>query len=111
MKSLKPFVFAAAFVLSLVRAEAEQPKPSASPMPVRVACVGDSITFGTGADPGKSYPSQLQALLGSGWQVKNFGVGGRTLLRKGGPPLLEGESIPGCPGISSEHRGNHARYQ
>jgi lysophospholipase L1-like esterase len=86
MKSLKPFVFAAAFVLSFVRAEAEQPLPSASPLPVRVACVGDSITFGQGTDPGKSYPNQLQALLGNGWQVKNFGVGGRTLLRNGDHP-------------------------
>lgn len=86
MKSLKPFVFVAALVLSFVRAEAEPPQVSASPAPVRVACVGDSITFGAGAAPEKSYPSQLQALLGSGWQVGNFGVGGRTLLRKGDHP-------------------------
>ena len=54
--------------------------------PVRVSCVGDSITQGAGADPGMSYPSQLQALLGDKWQVKNFGVGGRTLLKKGDLP-------------------------
>jgi acyl-CoA thioesterase I len=54
--------------------------------PVRVACVGDSITQGSGAEPGKSYPSQLQAILGGKWQVKNFGVGGRTLLKKGDFP-------------------------
>lgn len=71
---------------SFARAEAESPKPSSSPAPVRVACVGDSITVGVGAEPGKSYPSQLQALLGNGWQVKNFGSSGRTLLRNGDHP-------------------------
>lgn len=54
--------------------------------PVRISCVGDSITQGSGAAKGKSYPSQLQELLGSGWEVGNFGVSGRTLLRKGDFP-------------------------
>lgn len=58
--------------------------PSAAP--VRVACVGDSITFGYGIPEGKSYPSQLQEILGNGWNVRNFGVSGRTLLRKGDFP-------------------------
>jgi lysophospholipase L1-like esterase len=53
--------------------------------PVRVACVGDSITQGSGTK-GNPYPKQLQALLGDKWQVSNFGVSGRTLLRKGDFP-------------------------
>ena len=63
--------------------------------PQKVACVGDSITQGVGTqDPATgSYPAQLQALMGSQWQVHNFGVGGRTLLRKADPldhrPALE----------------------
>lgn len=60
-------------------------KPVAKP-PVKVACVGDSITQGVGAGKGKSYPSQLQALLGAEWKVGNFGVSGRTLLKKGDFP-------------------------
>jgi lysophospholipase L1-like esterase/pimeloyl-ACP methyl ester carboxylesterase len=56
---------------------------AASAAPIRVACVGDSITFGAGTDPGMSYPSQLQAMLGEKWEVKNFGVPARTLLKKG----------------------------
>jgi acyl-CoA thioesterase I len=52
----------------------------------RVACVGDSITQGSGAERGKSYPSQLQELLGKDWNVGNFGVSGRTLLKKGDRP-------------------------
>jgi acyl-CoA thioesterase I len=52
--------------------------------PVRVACVGDSIT--EGAHSTLSYPKQLQTLLGAGYLVKNFGVGGRTLLKEGDHP-------------------------
>ncbi|MEY5005234.1 MAG: hypothetical protein RI969_322 [Verrucomicrobiota bacterium] len=54
--------------------------------PIKVACVGDSITQGVGAKSGQSYPAQLQALLGDGYQVGNFGVSGRTLLKKGDFP-------------------------
>ena len=61
-------------------------QPRAGRPPLRLACVGDSITLGSGAASGRSYPSQLQELLGSDWQVGNFGVSGRTLLRKGDAP-------------------------
>ena len=54
--------------------------------PIKVACVGDSITQGSGAQKGKSYPAQLQGLLGEGYLVGNFGVSGRTLLKKGDFP-------------------------
>ncbi len=56
--------------------------------PVRVACVGDSITYGAGlADPSKtSYPADLGARLGAGYDVRNFGVSGATLLRRGEKP-------------------------
>lgn len=37
--------------------------------PIRVACVGDSITQGAGAGNGMSYPSQLQTVLGEGYKV------------------------------------------
>ncbi len=54
----------------------------------KVACIGDSITEGSGlANPAaESYPAKLQKLLGAGFQVRNFGVSGRTLLRKGDFP-------------------------
>jgi lysophospholipase L1-like esterase len=60
--------------------------PAKYPTPVKVACVGDSITQGFRTSAGKSYPKQLQDLLGTQWQVQNFGVGGRTLLKKGDHP-------------------------
>ena len=62
---------------------------SLSAEPIKVACVGDSITQGVGADKGKSYPSQLQALLGDTHKVGNFGVSGRTLLSKGDKPYIK----------------------
>lgn len=54
----------------------------------RVACVGNSITFGYGIHPREksSYPAQLQSMLGDGYDVRNFGVSGRTLLRHGNHP-------------------------
>ena len=61
--------------------------------PVKVACVGNSVTFGYGLEnPEKeSYPIQLQQLLGENYLVKNFGKSGATLLRKGHRPYNEQE--------------------
>ncbi|MBV8879668.1 MAG: hypothetical protein JO332_06890 [Planctomycetaceae bacterium] len=55
---------------------------------VRVACVGDSITFGACvADREKNcYPAVLGGLLGDRYDVRNFGVSGATLLKKGDHP-------------------------
>ncbi len=55
---------------------------------VRIACVGNSITFGATIENRKvnSYPAQLGAMLGDSYEVGNFGVGGTTLLRKGNNP-------------------------
>ena len=46
--------------------------------PIRVACVGDSITYGDKAEAGESYPAVLQKLLGARYEVMNFGVCGAT---------------------------------
>ena len=42
--------------------------------PIKVACIGDSITFGTGLPQRETscYPAQLQKILGDGFEVKNF---------------------------------------
>ena len=59
--------------------------------PVRVACVGNSITYGFKLpDPARdSYPSQLQRMLGDGYEVGNFGHSGATLLRHGYRPYFD----------------------
>jgi len=55
---------------------------------MKIACVGDSITEGSGlSSPStQSYPARLQRLLGTNYNVRNFGVSGRTLLKKGDFP-------------------------
>jgi lysophospholipase L1-like esterase len=59
--------------------------------PIRVACVGDSITFGAGIANREvnSYPAQLGRMLGDKWEVRNFGVSGATLLTKGDLPYVK----------------------
>lgn len=52
---------------------------------IRVACLGDSITAGKNVQEAQRYPAVLQKRLGPGFQVRNFGVGGATLLREGRP--------------------------
>ncbi len=55
---------------------------------VRVACVGNSITYGYLLPDRErnAYPSQLQRMLGDGYVVGNFGHSGATLLNKGHRP-------------------------
>lgn len=55
----------------------------------RVACVGDSITFGSGIKDRNvnSYPAQLGKALGDEYEVINCGVSGRTLLKHGDHPI------------------------
>lgn len=55
---------------------------------VRVACVGDSVTYGAAVDKRETncYPAVLGRLLGPGYEVRNFGVSGATMLRKGDKP-------------------------
>lgn len=57
-----------------------------SQSPIKVAFVGNSITQGPGRDNPDSYPLQVAAMLGDSYEVKNFGVSGRTLLKKGDYP-------------------------
>lgn len=54
----------------------------------KVACVGDSITYGFGLKDRKiqSYPAQLAKILGNEWSIRNFGRNGRTVLKQGHAP-------------------------
>jgi acyl-CoA thioesterase-1 len=89
-------VATAAFLLLLVvPAAAADRGPATGPVNradykqrVRVACVGDSITFGSGVKDREvnNYPAQLGRMLGDKWEVRNFGVSGATMLKKGDKP-------------------------
>ena len=61
--------------------------------PVKIACIGDSITFGYGLqDPGaEAYPAVLQTLLGDGYEVLNFGFSARTMSLNGDRPYMKEE--------------------
>lgn len=62
--------------------------------PVKVACIGNSITYGSGIKDREhySYPVQLGKMLGDKWEVRNFGVSGRTMLKKGDYPYWNEEA-------------------
>ncbi|MBO5797084.1 MAG: hypothetical protein J6R77_01930, partial [Clostridia bacterium] len=48
---------------------------------IKIACIGDSVTWGVGGTP---YPQQLQTLLGTAnFEVKNFGISGATAQNNG----------------------------
>jgi len=55
---------------------------------VKVACVGDSITFGAGVEnrETRSYPARLAEYLGVSFDVRNFGRSGATLQKSGDLP-------------------------
>lgn len=58
---------------------------------VRVACLGDSITYGAGVEDRdlNHYPARLSARLGPGYEVANFGASGATLTRRGDYPYWD----------------------
>jgi acyl-CoA thioesterase-1 len=77
------------------------PKGDGQKGPIRVTCVGDSITsYGCASNDSMTYPSQLQRLLGPGYEVMNFGDSGKCMLKEG---LCGsgGEPIPQCAGDCS----------
>lgn len=57
---------------------------------IKVACIGNSITYGAGIkNPFQnSYPGLLSQMLGEGYNVRNFGVSARTMLKKGDYPYM-----------------------
>jgi len=80
---MRGFVFAMS--LALVASVASAADDAA---PKKVACIGDSITYGARIRNRNvnSYPAQLGRMLGEGYSVSNFGVSGATLLKKGNKP-------------------------
>ncbi len=58
---------------------------------IKVACVGNSITYGSGINDNirDAWPPQLGRMLGDSYEVRNFGYSGRTLLQKGNHPYMQ----------------------
>ena len=66
-----------------------------APKTTRVACIGNSVTYGYGLKDREhtAYPVRLQEMLGDGFQVRNFGHSGATLLYKGHRPYIHTEEF------------------
>lgn len=64
--------------------------PEKMDRPFRVACVGDSITygFGLGDRQNECYPAQLQKMLGDAYEVKGFGRNGACVSKNGDLPYM-----------------------
>lgn len=86
-------------------------RPAPKPAPVRVACVGNSITYGMLVEDREQncYPAVLGRMLGDGYEVRNFGHSGATLLNKGHNPYTKtkeyAEAIAFRPEIAIIHLG------
>ncbi len=52
--------------------------------PIRVACIGNSITYG--GQGANSYPQRTNTLIGDEYYVQNFGISGTTMLKNGDFP-------------------------
>lgn len=91
MKIKQTVILLGLLILTTISASAASKKQKT----IRVACIGNSITYGTGISDrtNDSYPSQLQRLLGSNYQVGNFGKPGATLLYHGHRPYVKQEEF------------------
>ncbi len=91
-RKIAALTFFAVTLCFLVSCKAPQPnrsiRESDYPARIRVACVGDSITYGLGIPDRdcNSYPAQLETLLGNRWEVRNFGFSGATAIAYGPKP-------------------------
>lgn len=79
---LRQSIFALCMGFSVLTAMADK---------VKVACVGNSVTYGYGLEnrDRDAYPVRLQQMLGDEYEVGNFGKSGATLLRHGHRPYNE----------------------
>lgn len=87
MIDMKRFILLAALALLSVAASARKP--------IRVACVGDSITYGAGIEDrsNQSYPADLQRLLGDAYDVRNFGSNARIMMSVGDYPYWNDDNF------------------
>jgi sialate O-acetylesterase len=81
------------FLLAVVACALVLPSLGAPVRKIKVACIGDSITYGAAIEDrvNYSYPSQLQVLLGENYEVGNFGKNGATLIKRSFRPYFDQE--------------------
>lgn len=64
----------------------------------KIACVGNSITDGSGIDMAEinGYPAVLQQIMGKDYYVKNLGVSGRTMMHTSLQPYMKERAWRDC---------------
>ena len=84
------FLIGLLFAALTVSAKSKLPNRH-TPAVQRVACVGNSVTYGYGLSDREhtAYPVVLQQLLGNRYEVVNFGHSGATLLNHGHRPYMQ----------------------
>lgn len=82
--------FVAVFALAVGTATAQ------SNSKVRVACIGDSITYGAGLEDKATdaFPKVLGRMLGEDYEVRNYGFNSRTASLEGDYPYMTSDKYP-----------------
>lgn len=110
MKSLRIFLLLLlTFVIGTSAADARRDRRQQR---VRVACIGNSITFGTGTEnpATDSYPAQLKSMVDTTrFDIRKFGRPGATLLEKGHNPYVATDehaaAVAFAPDVAVIHLG------
>jgi lysophospholipase L1-like esterase len=78
--------------------------PSPQRGAIRVACIGNSITDGSGIFMRDlfGYPAQLQKKIGNAYIVRNYGVGRRTMLNHGDYPYMKEQAWKDALGFNPD---------
>lgn len=86
-QALRPLLLVLALVGLSLTGQAARHKGK----PLRVACIGNSITYGylLPDREQQAYPALLQRMLGERYEVGNFGKSGATLLERGHRPYVQ----------------------
>ena len=79
--------------------------------PIRVACVGDSITYGHGIKDRENdtYPGLLKYMLGDKYDVRNFGVSGTTTMMNTDMPYMNEQAYKDALARFNEDWARRAR--
>lgn len=75
--------------LESVSSKTKKSKTESERQQIKIACIGDSITYGAGVRRTRkrdAYPAKLAALLGDDYTVLNYGISGKTLLNETDTP-------------------------
>lgn len=71
---------------------------------LKIACLGDSITWGQGSSSiwTKSYPMLLKASLGKGYWVGNYGLQSATCMRAGDVPYADSKEYKAAQAVMAD---------